>query len=92
MPSTPAQTCLSLICLSDHRPLQNSWEKMLTDASCSRSGVGLGRMPAVILKVIYRGHLKGTKRQYRGQMSQIYKTAKTLEIQPVGSTEVCGKV
>ena len=36
--------------------------------------------------------LKGTKRQYSGQMSQIFKTVKTIEIQPVRPTDVCGKV
>ena len=36
--------------------------------------------------------LKGTKRQYSGQMSQIFKTVKTIEIQPVRPTEVCGKL
>ena len=45
----------------------------------------------------YRGvllwdRLKGTKRQYSGQMSQIFKTVKSIEIQPVRPTEVCGKV
>ena len=35
--------------------------------------------------------LKGTKRQYSGSMSQIFKTVKTIEMQPVRPTEVCGK-
>ena len=38
------------------------------------------------------GGLKGTKRQYSGQMSQILKTVKSIEIHPVRPTEVCGKV
>ena len=36
--------------------------------------------------------LKGTKRQYSGQMSQIFKTVKTIEIWPIGQTEVCDKI
>ena len=36
--------------------------------------------------------LKWTKRQNSGQMSQIFKTVKIIEIQPVRQTEVCGKV
>ena len=36
--------------------------------------------------------LKGTIRQYSAQMSQMFKTVKTIEIQPVRQTEVCGKV
>ena len=39
-----------------------------------------------------RGLLKGTKRQFCGQMSKILKTVKTIEIQPVRPTEVCGKL
>ena len=31
--------------------------------------------------------LKWTKRQYSGQMGQIFKTVKTIEIQPVRQTE-----
>ena len=36
--------------------------------------------------------LKGTKRQHSGQMSQIFKSVKIIDIQPVRPTEVCGKV
>ena len=36
--------------------------------------------------------LKGTKRQHSGQMSQIFKTVKTIELQPVRPTELWGKV
>ena len=36
--------------------------------------------------------LKGTKRQHSGLMSQIFKTVKTIEIQPVRQTEVYSKV
>ena len=36
--------------------------------------------------------LKGTKSQYSGQMSKIVKTVKTIDIQSVKQTEVCGKV
>ena len=43
-------------------------------------------------KCLINGTLKGTKRQYSGQMSQIFKTAKTIEIQLVRLTKVCGKV
>ena len=32
--------------------------------------------------------LKGTKRQFSGQMSQIFKSVKTIDIQPVRQTEV----
>ena len=38
------------------------------------------------------GPLTGTKRQYGGQMNQMFKNVKTIEIQPVRQTEVCGKV
>ena len=38
-----------------------------------------------------RNDLKGTKRQHSGKMSQIFKTEKTIEIQPVRPTKVCGK-
>ena len=36
--------------------------------------------------------LKGTKRQQSGQMVQIFKTEKALEIQQARPTEACGKV
>ena len=42
-----------------------------------------------ILKLPKIFHLKGTKRQYSGQMSQIFKTIKTIEIHSVSQTEVC---
>ena len=42
--------------------------------------------------IIFDNLLKGTKRQYSGQLSQIFKNVKTIEIQPVRQSEVCGKV
>ena len=36
--------------------------------------------------------LKGTNRQHSGQMSQIFKTEKNIEIQSVRPTDVYGKV
>ena len=36
--------------------------------------------------------LKGTYTQHSGHVGQIFKTEKTVEIQPVRPNEVCGKV
>ena len=36
--------------------------------------------------------LKGTNTQHSGHEGQIFKTEKTIEIQPVRPTKVCGKV
>ena len=42
--------------------------------------------------VSFSPFLKGTKRQHSGQMSQVFKTVKNIELQPVRPTELCGKV
>ena len=36
--------------------------------------------------------LKGTNTQHSGHVGQIFKTEKTIEIQPVRPTEICGEV
>ena len=36
--------------------------------------------------------LKGTNTQHSGHVGQIFKTEKSIEMQPVRPTEVCGKV
>ena len=51
-----------------------------------------GEQLIILSDAMSKSHLKGTKRQYSGQMSQIFKTVKSIEIHSVRPTEVCGKV
>ena len=50
-----------------------------------------GPTPNMGLLHAMRGGLKGPKRQYSGQMSQIFKTVKTMKRQQVRLNEVCEK-
>ena len=46
---------------------------------------------AILHAAHYQRGVKGNQK-YSGQMSQIFKTVKTIDIQSVKQTEVCGKV
>ena len=53
---------------------------------------GVGRVLIDLRKLREVCILKGTNTQHSNQMSQIFKTIKTIEIQPDSQTEVWSKV